>query len=61
MTGEKITEKQAAVKALDNETARSLAEWVIFETEKGGSRDWLNCFKWHGLQGKVDLIKSLEN
>lgn len=58
-TGEKITERQAVVAALDDVKARELAAYVIFETDKGVAKDWVNCAKWHGLQAKVDLIKSL--
>lgn len=58
-TGQKISEREAIVMALDNAKARDLASWVIFESGSGVSKDWVNCSKWHGLQAKVDLIKTL--
>ncbi|MEO8630873.1 MAG: hypothetical protein ABI612_22665 [Betaproteobacteria bacterium] len=58
MTGEKLSEKDAVLYALDNEKARELASWVIFETDTGVDKDWVNCSKWHGLQTLVDFINS---
>lgn len=60
-TGVKLTERQAAVMALDDVKARELASWVIFDTEKGGSADWVNCYKWHNLETLVKFIKSHAN
>lgn len=60
-TGEKITEREAIIKALDNDTARKLAHYVIFETEKGSKSDWKNCTSWHGLTAKIEIIKDLES
>ena len=57
-TGVKLTDRQAAVMALDDVKARELASWVIFDTEKGGSYDWVNCFKWHDLDTLVKFIKA---
>ena len=58
MTGKKITDREAAIMALDDVKARELASYVIFETEKGGSRDWVNCFNWHDLDTLVKFIKA---
>lgn len=60
MTGEKITEKEAVIKALDDATARRLASYVIFETDKGSAKDWVNCTKWHDLGTLVEFIKAHE-
>jgi hypothetical protein len=59
-TGKPISGKDAIILALDPEEARKLAEYVIFETKSGVINDWTNCSKKHGLQGKVDIISSLE-
>jgi len=59
--GINLTEREAIIKALDDTEARALASYVVFETEKGGSKDWFNCFKWHSLNDKVKIIHQLEN
>jgi hypothetical protein len=56
--GVKLTERQAVIKALDDNEARALASYVIFETDKGVAKDWFNCSKWHGLQTLVDFVKA---
>lgn len=60
MTGEKITEREAIVKALDNETARELAAYTIFENDHE-LKPWHNCTKWHKLNEKLENIKYLES
>ena len=55
--GIKITEKDAVLLALDEVEARNLAAWVIFETENGVEKDWVNCNKWNQLQTLVNFIK----
>lgn len=60
-TGVKLSEKDAVIYALDDTKARELASYVIFETDKGVSKDWVNCSKWHGLQTLVDFIKAHSN
>lgn len=57
-TGQKLTEKEAVIHALDDEKARGLAEYVIFETDKGSAKDWVNCTKWHNLTTLVEFIKA---
>ncbi len=58
MTGQEITEKEAVILALDDTKARELAAWVIFETDAGSGKDWVNCTKWHGLDMLVKFIKA---
>jgi hypothetical protein len=58
--GEKLSNKDAIVYALDEDKARDLASWVIFETNKGSGSDWVNCTNWHDLDALVDFIKSHE-
>jgi hypothetical protein len=60
MTGEKLSEKNAVIYALDDAKARELASWVIFETEKGSGADWVNCTAWHDLDTLVEFIKAHE-
>lgn len=60
MTGEKITEREAIIKALDNETARKLAAYTIFENDHE-LKPWHNCTKWHKLEQKLENIKYLES
>ena len=59
-TGEKITEREAIVKAMDNGIARELASYVIFETDRGTSKDWVICTRNYDLKTKLELIKKLE-
>jgi hypothetical protein len=59
-TGQQISGRDAIIHALQGDKARALAEYVIFETENGVSKDWVNCSHWHGLQERVDMIKMLE-
>jgi hypothetical protein len=58
MTGEKLSEKDAVVYALDDAKARELAAFVIFETDNGVGKDWFNCNKWHDLDALVEFIKA---
>jgi hypothetical protein len=58
--GKEITGKEAVLIALDTEKARSLATDIIFTTENGVAKDWVNCTRWHGLDARVQLIKELE-
>ena len=60
MTGEMLSEKDAVVYALDDAKARQLAAFVIFETDAGSGKDWVNCTKWHDLDTLVGFIKSHE-
>jgi hypothetical protein len=60
MTGEKLSEKEAVVYALDDVKARELAAYVIFETDNGAGKDWVNCNRWHGLDTLVQFIKAHE-
>lgn len=57
-TGQKITEKEAVIKALDDVTARELAAWVIFETDRGSKKDWVICTARNDLTTLVDFIKA---
>ena len=60
-TGERLSGRDAILLALDEARARDLAQWVIFDNGKGVRNDWVNCDKWHGLDQKVEVIRSLEN
>lgn len=60
MTGEKLTETYAVIYALDEVKARNLASYVIFETDAGSGKDWVNCTRWHDLDTLVQFIKSHE-
>lgn len=57
-TGDKISEKEAVIYALDDAKARELAAYVIFETDNGSKKDWVNCTKWHDLDTLISFIKS---
>lgn len=57
-TGVKLTEKEAVVFALDDVKARELAAYVIFETDRGSEKDWVNCTAWHDLDTLVKFIKA---
>lgn len=59
-TGQKLSEKEAVIYALDDTKARELASYVIFDTDKGVGKDWFNCNKWHSLDDLVAFIKSHE-
>lgn len=59
MTGETITRQEAVQIAIDDERARELASYIIFETNSGVAKDWVICSRNYGLQSKVDVIKSL--
>lgn len=61
MTGQKISGRDAIIHALQTDKARALAEYVIFETPAGVSKDWVICSRNYGLQSKVDIIKELMN
>lgn len=56
--GVKLTEKEAVIKALDRTEARALAHYVIFETDNGSAKDWVNCTRWNDLTPIINLIKS---
>jgi len=56
--GVAISTKEAKFIALDEEKARALADYAIFETT-GGIFHWENCALKHGLVDKVTFIKSL--
>lgn len=60
MTGEKINGRDAIILALKREEAQKLAKYIIFQTKAGVAQDWVNCSRIHGLQAKVDLLKSIE-
>lgn len=60
MTGDKITKKDAVLYALDEDKARKLTEWVIFETDAGVGKDWVVCNNRHDLDTLVSFIKSHE-
>lgn len=60
MTGNEINGRDAIILALQGDKARELAKYVVFSTNSGVAKDWVNCSKWHGLQSKVDMIKSME-
>lgn len=60
MTGIALSEKEAVIYALDDAKARRLAEYVIFETDKGPGKDWINCSRWHDLETLVAFIKAHE-
>jgi len=59
--GEPINGRDAIILALQGDKARDLARYVIFETDAGVAKDWVNCNRKHGLQTQVDLIKKLTN
>lgn len=59
--GRSIGYAEAKIIALDKDQARQLAYDVIFKTDNKVGSDWFNCERWHGLDARVDLIKSLEN
>lgn len=60
MTGDKITKKDAVLYALDEDKARELTEWVIFETDAGAGKDWVICERRHDLDTLVRFIKAHE-
>jgi len=59
MTGQPINGRDAIILALTPDKARTLAEYVIFQTDAGVARDWVNCSRKHNLQMQVDRIKQL--
>lgn len=61
MTGKDINGRDAIILALQGDKARELAKYVIFETNNGVEKDWVNCNLYKNLQYKVDTIKKLEN
>lgn len=58
--GKDVTRKEAVEIALDEEKAGKLAHDIIFTTEKG-PREWVNCFKKHGLVEDLKVIEKLES
>lgn len=59
--GREISGLEAVNIALDRVQSRSLALFVIFETEQGVDKDWVICSRNYQIQARVDLIKELEN
>jgi hypothetical protein len=60
-TGEELTPIEAVEFAVNHAKARELTSYVIFDTPEGdkGIMNWRTCAVKHGLQSKVDVIKSL--
>lgn len=54
-SGRELTNKEAITLALDADSARDLAKYVIFE--KGGLDNWHNCAVSRGLFEQVKFIK----
>lgn len=57
---QELTGKEAILLALDEEKANELATKIIFEAENGLS-NWYNCSKKINGQGRLNIIKELEN
>lgn len=60
-TGEDLTGKEAILLALDDEKARELASWIIFDTDAGSKNDWVICSRVKELNTLVDFVKSHSN
>lgn len=56
---QKITKKEAALIALDDEKATSLAKDIMFKDSKGW-RNWFNCGTKIGAGNQIEIIKNLE-
>lgn len=58
--GTELTGYEAVMVALTKDRARQLAYDIIYTSDAGVDSDWVNCSKWHQLQAKVDILKSLD-
>lgn len=58
-SGKPINGRDALILALQGDKARELAEWIIFDTNAGVAKDWVNCARKLDLQKEVEIIKRL--
>lgn len=57
-TGEKITLREAMIRATDLEMSSTMVDYVLFETEKSW-KEWQKCSTRLGLAKEIEIIKRL--
>lgn len=54
--GKELTQLEAQKVAQTRDEAKEVVRYVVFTLNKGG-QEWVNCFKKHNLQAKVDALQ----
>jgi hypothetical protein len=57
--GKTVTPLEATTIALDEQTAKALAQDIMFKDAKGVA-NWWNCMNKTGVDSKIEVIKELE-
>ena len=59
-TGEKISLREAMIRATDRNLAFEMADYILFNTEKSW-KEWKKCGQTLGLEPEIRFIKKLSN